>query len=286
MNNLTVFKDVDNNQYTVNDITSTLTSIGAHDCDVLFVHTDISFGIPNPLLKRKGYLECLFKSIENLGVRTLVFPSFTYSFCNNEVFDVKNSKTSMGALIEYIRTNKDVVRSIDPLLSFITIGKNKNLFDGDLGNNSLGEGSAFDRLHNTEGVKFLFFGAEFEEYFTYVHYVEKMLNVPYRFDKSFSGKIIDYNGKVYDDQHYIHTQCGGVKLKNYAQMKSELIIDGTLKAKRLGNLEVVTISEKDAYSAIYNRITNNINSFVEPFSQKDLTHQYTFGRNGERVTHC
>lgn len=286
MNKITVFKDIDDNQYTVDDITNTLRSVGAHDCEVLFIHTDISFGVPNPVLKKKGYLESLYKSIENLGVKTLVFPAFTYSFCNNEVFDVRHSKTSMGALIEYIRTNKSVVRSIDPLLSFITTGKDKHLFDGDLGNHSLGIGSAFDRLHNTDGVRFLFFGAEFEEYFTYVHYVEKILNVPYRFDKEFTGKIIDYDGNVYEDNHYIHTQCGGVKLKNYEQMKAELIADSSMKAMRLGNLQVCSISEKEAYNAIYSRITNNINSFVHPFSKDDLTHVYTFGKNGERVTHC
>ena len=37
---------------------------------------------------------------------------------------------------------------------------------------------------------------------------------------------------------------------------------------------------------VYNRISKNINSFVEPFTEKDLTYEYTFGKNGERVTHC
>lgn len=286
MSNIPVFKDIYNKWYTVSDITDCLKTVGSDKCDILFVHTDVAFGMPNATLKRKQYLDALYDSLLALNVGTLIFPSFTYSFCNNENYDVRNSKTSMGALIEHIRKKDGVKRSLDPLLSMIAFGKNENIVEGDVGNHSLGKNSVFNRLHNSDNVKFLFFGADFTEYFTYVHYVEKMLDVPYRFDKAFSGKIIDYSGNEYDDIHYIHTQCGGVKLKNYQKMKEELIAEGKLQTAKLGNSEVAVISEVDAYNAIYTRITSNINSFVEPFTEADLTHEYTFGKNGERVTHC
>lgn len=286
MSNIPVFRDIKNKWYTESDITEGLKNIGADKCDILFVHTDVVFGMPNPTLKRKQYLDVLYDRLLALNVGTLVFPSFTYSFCNNENYDVRNSKTSMGALIEHVRKKDAVKRSLDPLLSMIALGDNEKIVEGNVGNHSLGKDSVFNRLHNCDNVKFLFFGADFTEYFTYVHYVEKMLEVPYRFDKAFSGKIIDYNGNEYEDIHYIHTQCGGVKLKNYQQMKEELIADNKLKIAKLGNSEIAAISETDAYNAIYNRISKNINSFVEPFTEKDLTHEYTFGKNGERVTHC
>lgn len=286
MSRIPVFKDINNKWYTETDITEGLKSIEADKCDILFVHTDVTFGMPNVDLKRKQYLDSLYNSLLVLNVETLIFPSFTYSFCNNENYDVRNSKTSMGALIEHIRKKEGVKRSLDPLLSMIAFGKNENIVEGDVGNHSLGKNSVFNRLHNCDNVKFLFFGADFAEYFTYVHYVEKMLEVPYRFDKAFSGKIIDYDGNEYEDIHYIHTQCGGVKLKNYQQMKEELIDDNKLKTAKMGNSEIAAISEADAYNAIYNRISKNINSFVEPFTEKDLTYEYTFGKNGERVTHC
>lgn len=286
MSNIPVFKDIDNKWYTVSDITDCLKTVGADKCDILFAHTDVSFGIPNAALKRKQYLDALYESLLFLNVGTLMFPSFTYSFCNNENYDVRNSKTSMGALIEHIRKKDGVKRSLDPLLSMIAIGKQEDIVDGNVGNHSLGKDSVFNRLHNSSNAKFLFFGADFTEYFTYVHYVEKMLNVPYRFDKAFSGKIIDYSGNEYDDTHYIHTQCGGVKLKNYQRMKNELFAEGKLQIAKLGNSEVAVISEVDAYNAIYTRITSNINSFVEPFIEADLTYEYTFGKNGERITHC
>lgn len=286
MNNRYLFKDSKGSNYTTDDLIKTLKSVKADQCEILFVHTDLNFGLPNPLMKRKEYFEMMFECLKQLNVGTLMFPAFSYSFCNNEDFDVRNTKTSMGALIEYIRKNKDVTRSVDPLLSIITYGSRKDLFNVPLGNNSLGIGSSFDILHNTEGVKFLFFGAAFEEYFTYVHYVEKMLNVSYRYDQAFTGNIIDYNGNIYQDTHYIHTRCKGAKLKNFFYMKQELIEEKKLLVESIGDSEIACISEKDAYNAITKRILNDKYSFVEPFKPDELVNEYTFGKNGERVTHC
>lgn len=103
MSSIPVFKDINNKWYTEAEITEGLRSIEADKCDILFVHTDVAFGMPNTTLKRKQYLDALYDSLLALNVGTLIFPSFTYSFCNNENYDVRNSKTSMGALIEHIR---------------------------------------------------------------------------------------------------------------------------------------------------------------------------------------
>ena len=73
-------------------------------------------------------------------------------------------------------------------------------------NHSLGIGSALDILHHMDDVKFLFFGAEMAECFTYVHYVEKMMDVPYRFDMPFEGNVIYPDGHVEKRKQIIHTQ--------------------------------------------------------------------------------
>ena len=164
MSNIPVFKDINNNWYTEADIIEGLKSIEADKCDILFVHTEVAFGMPNVDLKRKQYLDVLYDSLLALNVGTLIFPSFTYSFCNNENYDVRNSKTSMGALIEHIRKKDGVKRSLDPLLSMIAMGKNENIVEGDVGNHSLGKNSVFNRLHNCDNVKFLFFGADFAKF--------------------------------------------------------------------------------------------------------------------------
>ena len=58
MSNIPVFKDINNNWYTEADIIEGLKSIEADKCDILFVHTEVAFGMPNVDLKRKQYFKC------------------------------------------------------------------------------------------------------------------------------------------------------------------------------------------------------------------------------------
>ncbi len=166
-----------------------LRAADAAECDVLYIHTDMTFGLP--AMKRGELLAALLDCLESLGVRTLVFPAFTFSFCNNEPFDARNSRTPMGALNEYARRTGRGVRSADPLLSIYALGDPLDLTEN-LGPSSIGENSSYDRLHKCgREVRFLFFGADMRECFTYTHYMEAIIGVPYRYDREFTGTIID-----------------------------------------------------------------------------------------------
>lgn len=287
-NDMRLFRADTGQWFTVSQVVNTLKTLGAENCDILYVQTGVLFGSPNPSFKRKEYLENLYQILLALHVDTLIIPVFTYSFCNGEDFDVNNSKTSMGALAEYIRTRPEAKRSLDPLLSMVVIGKEKNIFDGDLGKHSLGENSAYDRLHKSlKKVKFLCYGTEFSKYFTYIHYIEKQMNVPYRFDITFQGKITDWNGKTYEDTYSIHTACGGVEPANFPYFQDWLIEKGIMKQAKIGDTNITCVAEEDIYCETVKKLRENINYFlVRPFSPTDLTHKYQYGKNGERVTHC
>ena len=286
MNNIKLFKDNKGKWYTFDHVVKTLKAVGAHECDTLFVHTDISFGALNPQLKRKQYLGYLYAVLQELNVGTLVFPAFTFSFCNKEVYDVRNSRTPMGVLNEYVRTQPGVIRSIDPILSMIAIGKQANMFDN-IGKSSLGKNSAYDILHKSDKVKFLFFGAEIGECFTYIHYMEDMLRVPYRFDMPFTGTIVDSAGNSYEDRYTLYAGCAGVKPGCSYYFEDYLIEQGLLKKIFLGNNPITCITEKDAYREIKGKLESNINYFLQqPFTKEDLLHEYIKGKNGERIVSC
>lgn len=281
-----LFTDSSGTQWTREMVLQQLKLVGADDCQFLFIHTDLMFGVPNRMLGRKGYLLALYETLLELRVPTLVFPAFTYSFQNHENFDVRSSRTSMGALIEFIRKQPNVHRSLDPMLSLIAVGEKSDIVFGEIGNHCFGPDSCFNRLHNESGVKFLFLGADFAEYFTYIHFIEKVLDVPYRFDMSFKGMITDYAGNTFEHTHAIHTQCGGVTLTGTRELKQDLIEKGMLKAVPFGDAELACVSEKDVFQEVTNRIQNNPYSFVMPYTEADLTKEYTFGRDGKRITHC
>lgn len=281
-----LFIDSQCNEYDSEDIYNALRTIGAHDCDTLFMHSDIMFGKLASGLKRNDVLSELYSVLGELGVKNLIVPTFTYSFCNHEVYDVKNSRTSMGALNEFIRKQDGRVRTLDPLLSFSVPESLGSLFSG-LGSHSLGVGSGFDIIHSMDGVKFLFFGARMGNCFTYVHYVEKMLDVCYRFDLPFDGTIVDDTGHSFDSTQYIHTACYGVKPADFYYFEDELQEAGFLKKIPFGDKSIACITENHAYKEIKSHIEKNICYFLEqPFESQDLVHKYTKGLDGERITHC
>lgn len=282
-----LFYDSDGRGYNANDIREVLTRIGADDCDSLFIHSDIMFGNVPKGFKRGEYLRILYDVLQGLSARNIIVPAFTYSFCNKEEFDVQKSKTSMGSLSEFIRKQDGRYRTVDPLLSFSVPYALKSRFEN-LSSHSLGAGSGFDILNQMDGVKFLFFGAKQGECFTFVHYVEKMLDVPYRYDQPFTGIVVDYEGCRREVTQTIHTHCYGVKIpENYNYFEDELMDRGIVKKERLGNSTVSCIDKDDAFHQISDKIEKDPFYFVDgTYRDEDLIHKYGFGQNGERVTHC
>lgn len=284
----TLFIDQDQKEYQAKDVREALCEIGAGECETLFIHSDIVFGKPGGGFKRRDYLQILYEVIQSLGVRNLIVPTFTYSFCNHERYDVTNSKTSMGAFNEYVRKIEGRYRTLDPLLSLSVPESMGDYFRGYGGNHSLGVGSGLDAVHHLDGCKFLFFGAEMADSFTYVHYVEKMLDVPYRFDMPFDGEVIHEDGSIEDRRQWIHTQCYGAKLPpKYDYFEHEMEEKGYLSKTRLGDKFVACISEKDAFEQVASKIRGNPYYFLaEPYEEKDLVHKYTYDTRNGRITHC
>lgn len=281
-----LFIDSDGREYTAYDIVETLKGIGAHDCDNLFIHSDIMFGKTPSDFNRKEYMNILVNIFEELSVKNIIMPTFSYSFCNDEVYDVQKSRSSMGALSEAYRKMDGRYRTMDPILSVSVPVELKSKFENNC-DYSLGVGSALDVIHSLDGTKFLFFGTPMGECFTYLHYIEKMLDVPYRYDQGFSGKIIDYEGKEIEKTQYIHTACYGVEPKNFYCFEDYLQDKGKYKKVKLGDKHVGCIDEKNAYSEIVDMINRDINYFlVKPYTEADLEHKYTKGLDGVRITHC
>ena len=283
-----LFRDLDGKTYGAEDIFQNLKRVEADDCETLFIHSDVMFGSPVEGFTKKKYLSVLYEVIQDLGVKNIVVPTFTYSFCNNEIYDVVKSKTLMGAFNEYVRKAPDRYRTMDPLLSLSVPNHLIEFFKQYNGRHSLGEKSGLDAIHHMDGVKFLFLGADMGSCFTYIHYVEKKLDVPYRFDMRFQGKVVDEKGNVSEREQYIHTQCYGVKLpKRYGYFEDELVNQGIAKKVRMGDKYILCMKEKDAYKQIENRIYNNINYFLEkPFTKADLIHKYTYNLSNGKITHC
>lgn len=274
---LNLFVSKENSIITTRDFENALRDVGAHDCDVLFVHTKMSFGSLCAGVRRGELCKALYEIIKGLGVKTLVFPTFTFSYGNREDFDVRTTPTKMGALNEFIRKLPEATRSVDPMMSVVAIGENKSILEIE-GVKSLGEGSIFDNLHNTDGVKFLFLGTRLSECGTHMHYIEEHLRVPYRYDMDFYGKLTDYEGNTKEDHRVLYVKYRDVIPCMKTDYEDMLIDKGVLIQKQLGDGCLYAISEDDMYRELSASLKKDVNVFLaEPYDLHPLVKDYRYG---------
>lgn len=284
-----LFKTRNGKELGYDDFLAALRSLGAADCKTLFIHSDIMFGLANPEIKRRDFTDMLIALFDALQVESVIMPAFSYSFNNQKDFDVRGSRSLMGALSEAFRKQDGVYRTLDPLCSFAVKGRLATDFkEFKPEHAALGVGSCYSFLDRQPDVKYLFFGADFADCFTYVHHVERLLDVPYRFDMTFNGNITDYEGRTYSTDWTISTQCGGVKLYDRNEhFKTQLVQEKKLLWMPFGDRELSCISQEDARSAIQENIDRDRFYFLErPYTDADLTHEYVMKQDGKPVTHC
>ena len=123
MRTQTLFQDKSGQPVTTDDVRRALDTVLPSPVSVIYMHTALAFGMPNPALGRKGVLDGLFEVLAARRWRTLCVPTFTFSFCNNEPYDVQKTASSMGALNEYIRKLPQAIRSSDPMMSVALLGE-------------------------------------------------------------------------------------------------------------------------------------------------------------------
>ncbi len=268
-----LFQDAKGKIYTLEDVILSLKKLEAHNADILYIHTDIGFG--KPLLKRKDFVAKLYEAINTLGVRTLIFPTYTFSFCNKEDFDIKESKSSMGMLNEYARTRENSYRTEDPLLSVCVIGEIPQDFIS-LSKNSCGKGSSFEIMSKSDNNKFLFFGAKPTECFTFMHYVEDIYKVPYRYNKEFTGNVIK-NGVAKKETYILCTLYDTVIPSVDISFQDNLENKKILKRLPLGEKELMIINGKSAFEEIKKCFDKDINILLaRPYDKYDLGKSYDY----------
>jgi len=268
-----LFKDKFGNLISNIQLLDKLKGLGADKCDVLYIHTALTFGVPQ--LKKTELLQELFSVFTTLNVPTLILPAYTFSFPNKEDFDVQNSKTSMGLFNEYFRNQQNVIRSVDPLMSNALLGKHTE-FITDIGKNSCGKNSTFDLLHKTElNVKFLFFGTRAGDCFTFMHYIEDELRVPYRYARPFTGNIIN-NGVAYADTYNLCVRYSNVFPGPGSYIYENIMLErGIAKQTTFGDNQITIVPEQAAF-AIYQDIIQSYPCFFldAPFNETEKTTEF------------
>lgn len=237
---------------TQNDIKNVLVNVGVRKGDVIMVHSDIGTFGKLRTFDRSFLLQSLIDSIkEAVGPKgTIIMPTFTYSFYKNEPYDIKNSKSTVGTLTEYFRKQPRVSRTMHPTHSVAIWGKHKNELLK-IGNDTFDKSSIFGKLHQVN-AKFVFFGVPFYKSCTFIHYIEQIHGVPYRYMKKFKGKIIK-NNKEYEDEIFLYYRYACF-FNSFLNLEKHLAKKGLLREAKVGNSSISMIEADVLFSECYKRL--------------------------------
>lgn len=240
-----------NTHFSYNDLRGALSRLPLEQGDVVFTHSNLGFfGRPEGgggAQICEMFFEAIMAVLGEKG--TLVVPVFTYSFPRKQVFDPLKSSPAMGVFAEWVRGHPDSIRSEDPCYSVAAIGGNAASLVGSVPPNSFGDDSFFDRFYRVGG-KVL--NLNFDAGSTFIHYVERKLHVPYRFDKTFSGAIAR-NGETHPASstiwvRYLSDDALEFDSKPFNKLARE---NDKFRVESLGRGQVGLISAQDTYKLIY-----------------------------------
>ena len=246
--------------YTKDDIVCKLKESNIKKGDCVFIHSNLGFfgklkdaDDANKLCQ--FFEEAIFEVIGKEG--TLIVPTFSLSFCNNQIFNKENTPSfECGIFSEYIRKKKESRRSNDANFSVSAIGYKSELFTSDMPEHSFGNNSFWERLLVEDG-KICRFNMN-SDYNTFIHFVEKKNNVAYRFDKEFFGISIESGHEIRKKNiHFVRNLDNEEVLPSLKRLDKKLEKKGLLYSVNLGKGQIITISAKDIFDVTTEEIKKN-----------------------------
>jgi aminoglycoside 3-N-acetyltransferase len=190
----------------------------------------------------------------------VVFPTFTYSYFKNEVFDWNKSPSGVGLLGEVARKFPGAVRSLDPVFSMVCIGPSATALMSRSAVNSFGEGSTYDKLHKA-GLNILLLGVDFTAMSLFMHF-ERLWGVPYRYNKQFRG-VTRKDGELFEDSviHYVRDMKFAC-VNDRTEIGKILEADSRCRSAQLGYRNHLKMSSAAIAEVVQNQLATDIYSLV------------------------
>ncbi len=237
-------------------IKEALEQAGIRAGDVICVQSDVS-----PIMELSGLewwedvLElvkhCFLEALGPEG--TLLVPTYNWDFCNGKTYIHEKTTSQVGMFSNYILFDKNSIRSFHPVYSFAAIGpRAPRLFEG-ISKSSFGENSVFQRLHQIN-AKMVFFNLTVKRA-TFIHYVEQVKRVDYRFVKEFHGRV-QRDGQAYEDTFDVYVRYLDRNIITYLD-RLETYMDGqgqTTKVMIADQYPFVVAHADDIYRAALEKL--------------------------------
>lgn len=227
--------------YTREDVCKAMEAVGIGRGDDVFLHSNLGFfGLPENCRSSEEMCELFRTSIQSVigDDGTFVVPTFSYSYCHGEIYDPLQTKTNCGMLSEYMRKKFPQNRSLDPNFSICGTGAHMGEYLRCNIHETFGKGSFWEKFMQYDGKIVCM---NFDAGSTFVHYIERQNNVPYRYNKAFNG-ISMIDGASHRD-YAVHFVCDGGDDAASMERVDELCTEhGISKQVELGKGTVLSFS--------------------------------------------
>ncbi len=169
-----------------------LKTFGVQKDSVIIVHSSLkSFGF------MQGGAEAVVDALmETVSEGTIILPSFNHGlpYEKGEIFDIRSTSTTNGAIPEAFWKRPGVKRSMNPTHAFAIYGKDaEEIARAHEKAPAVGAGSPLDYLYKHDGCVLLL-GVGYNRN-TFHHYVETVTNAPCLSPRGEEYDVIDENGQ-------------------------------------------------------------------------------------------
>ncbi len=206
----------------------------------MLFHTDLS-KIERKTLRGLNPDVDLISSIHRKLKETFInqefwFPAFNYDFAKTGIFDPANDPIQVGAFNESLRKSGLYTRSAVPIFSMLRESMvPKRQFKEVI--EPFGDEGDYAELKERDG-NIIFLGASIDK-LTYIHYVETLVKIPYRYSKTFEGKV-KFEGEMQNVALRYLVRPLGISLEyDWEKIHQEFIREKIFRRiDRLGGYEV------------------------------------------------
>jgi aminoglycoside 3-N-acetyltransferase len=217
------------------DLVSGLGQTGIKQGDTVVVHASYK-----SLGGVEGGAETVIDSLLDLvgPEGTLLFATFNFhSWTETHYFDIRETPSDMGMISEIARLRQDASRTPHPIYSFAVLGKRLEEFCLCDDKEAFGDRSVFGLLHRGNDT-ILSIGLDFNNTFSFHHYVERKTGCDYRRVKAFSGIYVGWDGVPHVKTYSMFVRKS-MRIQTYiVPGMNELLEKGVIKEVQVGRAKV------------------------------------------------
>jgi aminoglycoside N3'-acetyltransferase len=253
-----------NSSYNLEDIVTAFSKAGLRKGDTAFFSTSLGMiGKAEGVNNSEDLNALFFNAIKiALGLEgTILVPAYSYSFGSStknspKTFYPLTTPAETGPFPNFFLKQKNVIRSLDPMMSVAGLGPETESLFKNLPLTSYGEDSLFARLVNHPDTKCISIGLG-PNWAPFLHHADWVAQVPFRFEKTFFGGInhphrTEYINWTYDVRVPIdESRANAHELGKLAEE------NGIWKFSSLGRARVYACIYKDYFNFTIKQLQQN-----------------------------